>query len=45
VLVGLYFLKPTGNQAAVAGKTSIPDIVGAFEARIAALPKSVVNEP
>ena len=42
-LLGLYFAAPKGRQAPVAGKTTIEDIVGVFEARMAALPKSVVD--
>ena len=42
-LLGVYFPQPAGAQPAVAGKTSIADIVGVFEARLAALPASVVN--
>jgi hypothetical protein len=41
--LGLYFPAPNGEQPAVAGKTSIEDIVGLFEARLAALPESVVD--
>jgi hypothetical protein len=41
--LGLYFPAPHGEQPAVAGKRSIEDIVSVFEARLAALPESVVN--
>ena len=41
--LGLYFPAPEGAQPAVAGKTSIEDIVGLFEARLAALPESAVG--
>jgi hypothetical protein len=41
--LGLYFPAPNAVQPAVAGRTSIEDIVGLFEARLAALPGSVVN--
>jgi hypothetical protein len=45
VLMGLYFAHPGGEQIAIDGKTSIPNIVGEFEHRIAALPASVVEGP
>jgi hypothetical protein len=41
--LGLYFPAPGGGQPAVAGRTSIEDIVGVFAARLAALPSSAVN--
>jgi Protein of unknown function (DUF2510) len=41
--LGLYFPAPGGKQPAVAGRTSIEDIVGLFTARLAALPESAVN--
>jgi hypothetical protein len=43
VLMGVYFPKPAGSQPAVAGKTSVADIVGLFEARMARLPAKVVG--
>jgi len=43
VLLGLYFPQPNGAQSAVEGKTSIPGIVGVFEARMARLPAKVVG--
>jgi hypothetical protein len=43
VLLGLYFPQPDGPQPAVDGKTSVESIVGLFEARMAHLPKTVVN--
>jgi hypothetical protein len=43
VLMGVYFPKPTGSQPAVAGKTSVADIVALFEARMARLPAKVVG--
>ncbi|MBV8305089.1 MAG: hypothetical protein JOZ04_12830 [Acidimicrobiia bacterium] len=42
-LLGLYFFTPEGAQPPVAGKTAIPDIVGLFAARLAALPAADVN--
>jgi hypothetical protein len=42
-LLGVYFPRPGGAQAAVGGKTTIEGIVGGFEARLAQLPASVVN--
>jgi hypothetical protein len=44
VLLGLYFPQPNGPQSAVEGKTSIPGIVGVFEARMARLPAKVVGD-
>ena len=43
VLEGVYFSAPDAPQPPVAGKTTIPDIVGVFAARIAQLPAGVVN--
>ena len=43
VLLGLYFPKPDDPQPAVDGKTSVESIVGLFAARMAHLPKTVVN--
>jgi hypothetical protein len=43
VLLGLYFTKPNRAQSAVGGKTSVEDIVGVFEARMARLPTKVVG--
>lgn len=43
VLLGVYFSQPDGPQLAVEGQTTIPDIVGVFAARVAALPVSVVG--
>jgi len=43
VLLGVYFPKPAGAQPGVEGKTSVEDIVGLFEARMAALPANVVD--
>jgi hypothetical protein len=43
VLVGVYFAQPDAPQVPVEGKTSIPDIVAVFAARVAALPTSVVG--
>src|SRR4029077_6453436 len=43
VLLGLYFPRPDDPQPAVDGKTSVESIVGLFEARMARLPKTVVN--
>jgi hypothetical protein len=43
VLMGVYFPRPNGAQPAVGGKTTIEDIVGLFEARMAKLPAKVVN--
>ena len=45
VLLGLYFPKPNGAQSAVGGKTSVEDIVGVFEARMARMPAEVVGDP
>ena len=42
-LLGVYFSQADGAQAAVAGQTTIPGIVGVFAARLAALPVSVVG--
>jgi hypothetical protein len=42
-LLGLYFPAPSGRQPAVAGRTSIQDIVQVFETRLAALSAPVVN--
>ena len=42
-LLGVYFSRPDGPQAAVAGQTSISGIVGVFASRLAALPTSVVG--
>lgn len=42
-LVGVYFFQPDGPQAAVAGQTTVPGIVGVFAGRLAALPTSVVG--
>ncbi len=42
-LLGVYFSQPEGVQVPVEGKTTIPDIVGVFAARLAALPTSVVG--
>jgi hypothetical protein len=42
-LMGVYFNQPTGVQAAVDGRTTVAGIVAVFEARMAALPASVVN--
>ncbi|MCU1450764.1 MAG: hypothetical protein JWP02_2934, partial [Acidimicrobiales bacterium] len=42
-LLGVYFPHPDGAQPPVAGKTSVPDIVSVFAARLAALPDAVVN--
>ena len=43
VLMGIYFPQPDGPQVAVEGHTTIPGIVGVFEARMAKLPASIVN--
>lgn len=43
VLEGVYFSAPDAPQPPVAGKTTIPDIVGVFAARIAQLPAHVVT--
>ncbi len=43
VLMGIYFPQPDGPQVAVEGHTTIPGIVGVFEARMANLPASLVN--
>ncbi len=43
VLMGVYFFQPDGDQAAVAGQTTVPGIVGVFAGRMAALPASVVG--
>ena len=42
-LLGVYFAQPNGPQPAIAGAGTIPDIVGVFAARMAALPASVVG--
>jgi hypothetical protein len=42
-LLGVYFSKPTDPQPAIAGKTSVADIVALFSQRLAALPTSVTN--
>ncbi|GAC1315039.1 MAG: hypothetical protein NVSMB12_09440 [Acidimicrobiales bacterium] len=43
VLEGLYFAAPDGPQPAIAGQTTIPDIVGIFASRLAQLTPSVVD--
>lgn len=43
VLMGLYFPQPADPQPAVGGKTTIEDIVGLFEARMARLPTKIVG--
>ena len=43
VVLGVYFPKPDGPQAPVAGQTTIPGIVGVFAGRVAALPASIVG--
>jgi hypothetical protein len=43
-LVGVYFSQPDGPQAPVAGKTSVPEIVGVFASRLAKLPDAAVNK-
>ena len=43
VLMGLYFSRPDGPQSYFSGKTSVGDIVGVFESRIAGLPDSAVD--
>ncbi|MDQ6724599.1 MAG: DUF2510 domain-containing protein [Actinomycetota bacterium] len=42
-LMGVYFFQPDGDQAAIAGQTTVPGIVGVFSGRMAALPSSVVG--
>jgi hypothetical protein len=42
-LLGVYFSQPEGVQVPVEGKTTIPEIVGVFAGRLAALPTSVVG--
>ncbi|MDQ2827401.1 MAG: hypothetical protein M3Y04_10660, partial [Actinomycetota bacterium] len=42
-LMGVYFFQPDGDQAAIAGQTTVPGIVGVFAGRMAALPSSVVG--
>jgi hypothetical protein len=43
VLMGVYFFQPDGDQAPVAGQTTVAGIVGVFAGRMAALPTSVVG--
>ena len=42
-LLGLYFSSPGQTVPAVAGKTTVEDIVGVFEQRLAQLPAGAVN--
>ena len=44
VLLGVYFSKPNGEQPPIDGHTTVPDIVGAFAARVAQLPESFVSD-
>lgn len=43
VLMGLYFARPDGRQAAIDGRTAIADIVGVFETRMAKIPARVAG--